>query len=150
MPKKDPHTGCTVMTIGEFFQDEAKREGKGRSGAEVAADMFDEIDQSYRDEEKRWRDKPNDLLAQLQEEINQYNQGDPDEEQYPVPTEIVEILEVKVDGSFRTSVFSTRVRCKKADGTTGILSFSSTQYSGSMSEPPDYDCNIKWEDDKES
>ena len=145
MPKKDPVTGCTVMTMGEFFQSEADREGKGRSGAEVMSDMFDEIEQSYRDEEKRWRDNPADLLEHLQKEVQDFNSADPDEPQLPVPTTIVEILEVKVDGSFRTSKFMARVCCTKPDVSTGILNFSSCQYSGSMAEPPDYECDLKWE-----
>jgi hypothetical protein len=145
MPRKDPHTGCTVMTMGEFFNAEAEREGKGRSGAEVMSDMFDEIDQSFRDEEKRWRDNPNDLLEHLQTAIKEYNEADAEAEQYPLPTSIAEVLELKVDGSFRTSKFHVRARCTKEDGTVGILSFSSCQYSGSMSEPPDYDCEVKWE-----
>lgn len=145
MPRKDPHTGCMVMTMGEFFNAEAAREGKGRSGAEVMSDMFDEIDQSYRAEEQRWRDNPADLLDHLQTVIKEYNVFDPEAEQYPIPVSIVEILELKVDGSMRTSTFHVRARCTKEDGTEGILTLSSCQHSGSMSEPPDYDCEVKWE-----
>lgn len=145
MPRKDPITGVMVMTMGEFFNAEADREGKGRSGSEVMMDMFDEIEQSYRAEEKSWRNDPAGLLEKLQQEIKEYNAADPESEQYPIPASIVEILELKVDGSFKTSTFSVRARCTRDDGTTGILIFSSSQYSGSMIDPPDYDCDIRWE-----
>lgn len=43
MPRKDPITGCMVMTMPEFFDSEAQREGEGRSGADLMVEMFDEI-----------------------------------------------------------------------------------------------------------
>lgn len=43
MPRKDPITGCMVMTTPEFFDREAEHEGRGRSGTDLMAEMFDEM-----------------------------------------------------------------------------------------------------------
>lgn len=43
MPRKDPITGCMVMTMPEFFEHEAESEGRGRSGGDLMADMFEEM-----------------------------------------------------------------------------------------------------------
>lgn len=145
MPKKDPGTGCTVITTQEFFQGEAKQEGKGRSGAELMIEMFDEIEASARAEENNWKTNPTELLQKLQQEIKEYNEADPEAEQYPIPTQILEVIEVKINYGMRTNSFYIRCRCIKEDGSTSILNVNTRSHSGSMYEPPDYDCEIKWE-----
>ncbi len=42
MYKQDPRTGCKVLTRAGFFQREAEHEGKGRSGAEVMVEFFED------------------------------------------------------------------------------------------------------------
>ena len=46
MPKIDPITGCTVMTIPEFWAAEAQSEGQGRSGADLAQDFAMEMEEN--------------------------------------------------------------------------------------------------------
>lgn len=147
MPKKDPITGCTVMTTGEFFQSEAEREGKGRSGGELMSEMFNEIADSYEEEEKRWKENLPDTLAFLQKEIDEYNDFDPDPDFPPVakPISIEEVLDVQVGGSFRTTTLLIKARCKKEDGSEGTIVYNSWHSSGSYYEPPDGDISIKWE-----
>lgn len=64
MPRKDPVTGCMVMTMPEFLNAEAEREGKGRTGADILSDIYAEIDADSRREEDRMRD-PKEALGQI-------------------------------------------------------------------------------------
>jgi len=145
MPRKDPITGCQVMTLPEFFQEEAKREGK--ESGELMSNMFDEIEQSYRQEEERFRNNPDELLNTLREEVKFYNEADPDAEQLPLPKVVQKILEVKVGGTFRTSTLEVKAECQKEDDSVGVLHFSSSSSAGSFYEPPDYESNVRWSND---
>ena len=66
MPKKDPDTGCMVQTIGEFWQNEAEREGQGRSGGDLAGEFYDEIEADSRACEQEMLKDTDGLLRALQ------------------------------------------------------------------------------------
>lgn len=150
MPKKDPITGCEVMTVGEFFQDEANREGKGRTGGDILNETLSEMDQGYQEEEARWTSKPDELLLRLQEEVKEYNELDPEAEQVSKPISIVEILEVKCSGGMRSSEFSCRVKATKEDGSVGIIKLKSWYTHGTFYDPPDGETVINWEHEAKS
>jgi hypothetical protein len=43
MPRKDPISGCMVMTMPEFLNAEAEREGQGRTGGDILQDIMTEM-----------------------------------------------------------------------------------------------------------
>jgi hypothetical protein len=47
------------MTQGEFWQGEAQREGEGRTGGDLQADFYAELDQEWEEEHKRFLEHDN-------------------------------------------------------------------------------------------
>lgn len=43
MPRKDPISGCMVMTMPEFLNAEAEREGKGRTGGDILEEILTDM-----------------------------------------------------------------------------------------------------------
>jgi hypothetical protein len=142
MPKIDPHTGCVVMTQAEFWSSEAKREGKGRQGSDLYEEFVDDMDDDLKAEEGRLRD-PKLALDYLMSTVKQWNESDPEMDQVPVPTEVLEVVTAKITQNFRQSgiYLVARVRSNDLEGT---LEVSETSYSGSWDEPPDHEENVIW------
>jgi hypothetical protein len=55
-----------VQTLGEFWQNEAEREGQGRSGGELAGEFWDEIEEDSRACERKMLEDKEGLLRALQ------------------------------------------------------------------------------------
>ena len=70
MPRKDPVTGCMVMTMPEFLADEAKREGKGRSGGDILGDIMQEMAQADEEQAKRIESDPEGTWLEICELCN--------------------------------------------------------------------------------
>lgn len=62
MPRIDPITGCHVMTLPEFLNEEGAREGK--TGGEVLDEIFQSLEDDNRSIETEWR-KPEVALETL-------------------------------------------------------------------------------------
>lgn len=65
MPRQDPITGCSVMTMPEFLNSEAEREGKGRCGADILHDIHAELDEDSRKHAQRYKDNPALALTEI-------------------------------------------------------------------------------------
>jgi len=141
MPRVDAITGCTVMTMGEFWQGEAAREGKGRAPADLMHEMYAEIDDSDAKEAARLRD-PGTALALLREKIAEWNEVDPDFTPYPLPVK-VESVESVIIGHRRGGDTLELVATYRAGNHTRFrVHLSEASYAGSFYEPPDYEINI--------
>jgi len=147
MTRKDPITGCTVLTQPEFWQAEALHEGKGRSGGELATEFAAELEADRQQCEDRYRD-PAVALETLRQAVEQQN--DDADVRLPLPVEVREVLDAGVGQSFRESSTGLRARALREDGVEDIIEFHSWHSSGSFHEPPDGDAYVTWEnlDDK--
>lgn len=141
MPKIDPITGCTVQTLPEFWAGEAEREGKGRSGGDLMAEFFDDLDADCRREEARLSE-PAAALDYLQAKVREWNGLDPDLRPVPLPVVVDVVESVTVTQSFRSSSTSLTAIVRTAGRRWYRLDVSEEHWSGSFYEPPDYDCNV--------
>lgn len=145
MPRKDPITGCMVMTQAEFWNAEAEHEGKGRCGADLMADMYEEMAQEDADMAERMKADLPTALEVLNGVLKDYEDHDND---HPVfrPGAFIEVVEVEtaeVNGGFSKSSkgFVAKVRC--ADGNLHRVRYESWSTPGSFYEPPDGETTIE-------
>ena len=143
MPRKDPITGCEVMTELEFWTLEAKNEGKGREPWELVQEMSDELDAECRREEEKFKD-PGVVLGLLAACIAELNGCEP-EDPIPMPVAVVSVLEVHVTQSLREDAVKLRAVCHRTDGSEGVVNYSRWYWSGTRLEPPEGDCEVFWE-----
>jgi hypothetical protein len=141
MPRKDPITGCEVMTEYEFWAAEAKHEGKGRMPSELMAEMFEEMGREEDQERQRLMEPAHcfEVLVSICKDFN--DEDDPT----PLPTDVIEVLEVQLHQGFGGSKTAIRARCQLPDGTEGIVSAVAQHWAGSRMEPPDSDGEWHWE-----
>jgi len=139
MPKIDPHTGCVVMTQGEFWAAEAASEGRGREAHELVEEFYADMDADLKAEEDRLRD-PTVALEQLRRVCQEVLDSD---ESIEMPLVVLEVLEAKVSCSFRSNSSYIRARAQHKNG-EGVITMTETSFSGSWSEPPDYEVNVEW------
>lgn len=142
MPKRDPITGCTVMTTAEFFNEEAEREGKGRCGGELFNDYLDDMEKDRKETEDRYRD-PAFARNTLKTAIDQFNECA--EPALPQVREVLEVLEASFTQGVRESGLWLRARCIRADGAEDILCYGESSFSGDRINPPDGDSEMYWE-----
>lgn len=171
MPRKDPITGCNVMTFPEFIQGEAAREGK------EPHEVMDEIFGAIEDDNERMReDYRKNALKYLQEEakellyawdedsknngeVHEYNRMDFKTGEYiketsvydagprpPQPIKLVEVVKVDFTQNFRSSKSIIVAKCEADDSKTYQYTLSRGDYSGSFYEPPDSDIDLQWEE----
>jgi len=144
MPRKDPMTGVPVLTTEEFFDKEAKREGKGRSGSEVMIDTFKQIDDERKKEERELKN-PKAALKLFQQEIKEWNEYDPEQAIENVK-EIVEVLDVSLKyKGFSTTYLDVKALAIGETGRRGIVRLSSYSFSGTYWNPPDEETEVYWE-----
>lgn len=140
MPKIDPMTGCEVLTLGEFLSEEAAHEGKGRSGGELLAEMFAEIDNDSRQEEENLRD-PVKLLPRLLEAVIEERdalQGE-DVELPPIPCKVTRVLSASVRLGMAKSEEHVSCEAEVEDGSVWFFAIDHVSWAGSRMEPPDAD-----------
>jgi len=146
MPRKDPITGCQVMTLGEFWSDEAKREGQGRNGYELMAESMDDMQTSFAEQARSMRDDPAEILQTLRSYYVPEDDSwswDPGDEPEWVPESLVEVEEVECDGGFSESGWTAVVKALCSDGVTRRLKVTYARYNGSFYEPPSDDLNVE-------
>lgn len=134
MPYNHPVLGVPVMTMGEFWASEAKKEGKDT--AEIMGDFYDEMAQDCIREQERLKNHPEELLAMLKD----YCEADPEASEFQ-PVEILTVDTVSVSFGFSkdTTEFTVEVKC--SDGKVRTLEYSQTCYAGTLLDPPDFDSN---------
>jgi hypothetical protein len=144
MPRKDPVTGCMVMTTAEFLNAEAEREGKGRTGADIYADMMSEIDTDSRRCEDEIR---KDALGRFQQAIKDAGEyWDDDEGNEPLPTlaEVVHIIDVHVSQGFKGSGEMLRAEVRTTDGRLLYMEYMYSHWSGTRLDPPEDDMEFNF------
>lgn len=171
MPRKDPITGCNVMTLPEFIQGEAVREGK--EPHEIMDEIFNVIED---DNEKIRKDYRINALKYLQEEakellycwtedsksngqVMEYNRFDFKTDQYvtdrrvydagprpPQPVKLVEVITADFSQNFRSSKSKIVAKCEADDGKLYQYTLCRGDSSGSFYEPPDSDIDLQWEE----
>lgn len=138
MPKIDSVTGCTVMTLPEFWAGEAAQEGRGRSGGELMMEFYQEMDDSQRKQEEEMKE-PAVALKMLAQTAKDWNDGDPDEGAVPEPESVIEVKMVRVGGGTNGSTTEIVARCRTKNGQTGEYALKSSYWVGSRMEPPEED-----------
>src|SRR5512144_1763517 len=103
MPRKDPMTGVMVMTTMEFFDSEARREGKGRTAGELLSDFVDDMEKERKDEEERLKDPKyaHDLLMSCIGDENAYRKEN-GEELLPTDFKVLEVVKATYNFTFRS------------------------------------------------
>lgn len=170
MPRIDPVTGCSVMTMPEFLQKEAEREGK--EPHEILDEIFDVIED---DNEKMRQDMRTNALKYLQEEakeqlhcwtedskhngqVNEFNRHDFKTGEWihetrvydagprpPQPIAVIEVKEADFSQTFRSSNSKLVAKCFCDDNAEHTFTLCRSDWAGSMLEPPDCDVQFNWE-----
>jgi len=132
MPKIDKATGCMVQTIGEFWQNEAEREGHGRSGGDLAGEFYDEIEADSRACEQRMLEDKDSLLHTLQGWDK-----DCEEEDRIRFLSVVSILDAHMEQRVRSgsSMILAHVTC--GTGGESWVRLDTWHEDGSYYDPPD-------------
>lgn len=143
MPKIDPVTGCTVMTTAEFWSSEAEKEGKGRSGGDLRDDFYDELEKDRLAEENRYRDHMV-LLETMVEATKAWNEAMAGDGYVPLPTGVIELVEVHVGQTFRSSSLKLVARLRSEEG-SGLYMLERWSDYGTRLDPPDGDENLTYE-----
>lgn len=134
MPRKDPMTGCMVMTHGEFYAKEAER--NGTSPAEEFTNDFVDMQLMFEDDANIEKTRLSDLseaLRQLNAGIDWFNEGMDAEDQVKKPSAIVKVYDIEAGESYSSS--SLKFKVLTDDGRN--LSYSSQETRGTYWEPPD-------------
>lgn len=147
MPRKDPITGCMVMTTPEFFAREAEREGLGRSGADVMTDMFEEMAAEEAEVSAQIASRPVELLWAIREAMYCPDciRGNPCRDRcfdlYNIePLGVHQVIKVDISASLggpSGELYEAIVVW--SDGTKRYTRVTVERFSGSFYEPP-------WED----
>jgi len=148
MPRKDPETGCIVMTEGEFWQHEADSEGRGRDAADLREDFYADISASMREDEDRIKNNPAEMLDAIKNYckilVDDWNYDGCAGEKPPVPTKINSITLVNVNYNFKGSRTHVEGTAECDDGVVRNFKFTASYYDGSMHEPPDAEEWLEW------
>lgn len=140
MPRKDPITGCEVMTFFEFAAEEGKRDGKD------PGDIMDEIAQATADDnaqmEEHYRN-PKEALTVIKEWVEGDEEWREDPESH-CPEEVLEVLKVTSRSGFSGSKLFILARARCEDGKERIVEYHYQYWAGSRMEPPDEDAELRW------
>ena len=151
MPRIDSITGCPVMTQAEFWQAEAIREGKGRSGSELCEEFWTKAAQAedeYADRvEAEWK-TPQFIMDRLLEDWKardeEYRAGiecpeiPGDSGLPPVkPVEVVEVLSANYSGGMRGSNGHVEAMIRYDDGIVRRTKWSMSHSHATRMEPED-------------
>lgn len=134
------------MTHAEFWAAEAEAEGKGRSGGELMADMFDDIEAEYAKASADLKNDPDTILKTMRSwyipEDDSWSWDEGDEPEW-VPEAIVEVEEAEVGGDFGGSGWMAVAKVRCSDSEVRRLKVTENTTHGSFYEPPDYDLNVE-------
>jgi hypothetical protein len=72
-------------------------------------------------------------------------EGDCEPAKLPLPTEILEVLEVRFRCGYRKSELLVRARARRTDGEIDVIEYSRWTDAGDRETPPEGDSNVFWE-----
>jgi hypothetical protein len=133
------------MTMPEFLNDQAEREGKGRTGGDILSDIFSDMDADSRRVEAELR-KPEVALERFKQAIKDAAEYWDDEFQNPLPVLVIvaKVRDAKVAQSFRSS--SETLSAEVIDDLTRALfvEYTTAHWSGTRMEPPEDDSEFNF------
>jgi hypothetical protein len=140
MPRKDPITGCNVMTSAEFWRAEAEHEGLGREPAELMEDFYAEWAAADRASADKLKTDKAGLLKKLQEvQGMEWDCVDEEDHDKLVP-EIIEVIEVhgaEVHSNHGGSDTKVIADVRLVGGAVRRVKLVESESFGSFYEPPD-------------
>lgn len=142
MSKKDPRTGCPVMTTKEFFQMEAEKEGKGRTDYEVMLDVINDMEADEADM-VNFMSVPENACKAICDAIDE--QAPHIEDVVEKPAKVLKVLYCRYSHSMHGYYTNMRVEAERPDGTIGHIVLDDSYDSGSYDEPPYSETNVYWE-----
>jgi len=136
----DSVTGCTVMTLPEFWRGEAEREG--RPASDLMDEFYVDLDREQSDQEARLRD-PEATLEFLRE------QWSADPESNPAGTEpvaVTRVLSAQIRSSLRTSSTQVVAHAFGMDGYERRYTAWVSYDGGTRLQPPESDGGLTIEE----
>lgn len=154
MPRKDPITGCNVMSMGEFWLSEAERENK--TVDEIIGEFYSEIDKTNKEYESNIMNNPDSVANivirsavsewQAEMEEREYRNYDEDYNQvevfYPLAIANIESANVEDNMSGSGLKISGEILC--SDGITRKFNYWNHYCHGSFYEPPSGEEYLEW------
>ena len=142
MPKIDPITGCSVLTLPEFVAQEAKKEGK--EPHEFMEEFYQEIESDQRSEETRLKTDLDGALTLLLEDVGVAP------EYYVTfkPEKVIEVCDAKVNYRYSSNQTMVIARVACSDGNERFATCTVSSSSGSFYGPPDYECLVEWREER--
>jgi len=157
VPRKDPISGCMVLTLPEFLAKEAEREGKGRNGADIMADIFAELDADSAKQAEEYRSKPALALAEILRQALEDFEAWVREQEYaacenrpfteprpPFPLACRAVLQAEVSQSMGGCSGKLVAECVCEDNLVRIATLTFARWGGSRIEPPDGESRLEW------
>lgn len=132
MPKKDPMTGCQVMTLEEFAASEET------TVSELLTPMFEEFDRESKEREDAIRRDP---IAFFLDALHAY----PVDEE-PPPFVSGEVISASVSYGYSKSSERATMRLLDARGAPWTVEVAFMRWDGGRWEPPDEDIQIDWKE----
>ena len=131
MPRKDPITGCMVMTLPEF----AKAEGYNSAG-EMLEEVWDEMDADCKKWERHLMEHPEEVMEMFQKYYKDFND---DTYKKDIPKKHIQTLYVSSSQGFRKEGHTVVAAFKCRDGKIKIQMLQHSYWSGTRMEPPEED-----------
>jgi hypothetical protein len=141
MPKKDPITGCMVMTFGEFWAAEDERAG-AEPGTAFENFLAAEAEAERADSQRLFN--PQVAFEILNAAIEEWSWGCEEEDHITPITCVLRVYEAHATGSFRSSKTRLVAMVENVDGERGLIEMDSDHWFGTFYEPPDSDLNLRW------
>jgi hypothetical protein len=132
VPKKDPMTGCEVMTLDEF----AAAEGTTVSG--LLEPMFYEFDKEAKEREEQIRRDPLAFFEAV------FYACPPDEDAPPFVSG--EVVKASVNYGFNHSREEATLRLTDSRGGMWLVTAIVARWDGSRWEPPDEETSVDWKE----
>jgi len=134
------------MTTGEFWVSEAQNEGKGRSGADVAGDFYADLAKEEKREEERLYDPEQafEYLKDASDSLLEYDSDWAKDENFPVPVEVIKVINVDFTGQVMHQKTCLRVLAKTEEGQEYVYDLWHSFYAGTYLDPPEDDSDIAW------
>jgi hypothetical protein len=111
--------------------------------------FLNELDDDCRREEAELRANALPTLVRAVEKMNKAlvedMEGDCEPAKLPLPTEVIEVLDVQVSAGYRKSSTLVRARARRSDGEIDVIECSRWSDTGDRETPPEGEENVFWE-----
>ncbi len=135
MPYNHPVLGVPCITVNEFWNIEAQKEG--RKPCDLIDDFYSEL---AKDEELTRQNIIADKQGAL-DSLRKYYDPDYCDDITFMPVEVINIIDANVSIGMRKSTVTFRAIVKCDDSKTRTLEYTEYEYAGSYMEPPDFECD---------